>query len=297
MFFIHAQENPNPNASSTSIICFQVPEIDLEGFESSLRKEISDIGWNPGSSATWGFFQVVNHGVPVCIMDGILEGVRQLHEQPKDLKMDRYSPDYKQPVRYFCNGDLVNKGAANWRDSRLWGLHSDYLANICCMETESLVCHYYPACPEPNLTLGATKHSDPSFLTILLQANIRGLQFLHQSNWVDVPSLSGAFIINIGGLIRVLFSPSLAHHKRQIQMCGASGASRTSTKGISGVFFYPSTANKFKPYAPIKEHLTESNPPTTEKLMSLNIWPISGPKIWMETQAFLILNCNNLMMQ
>ncbi|XWS31449.1 hypothetical protein CRYUN_Cryun23aG0076900 [Craigia yunnanensis] len=228
-FFIHPLENlQNPNAGSTNTVCFQVPVIDLEGFEGSRRKEILD-----GilvASETWGFFQVVNHGVPLCIMDGMLEGVRRFHDQPKDVKMEWYSRDYKQPVRYFCNGNLlVSKGAANWSDSIAFdfhdgqldpqnfpplrktlsellsealGLHVDYLANIGCMETESLVCHYYPACPEPDLTLGATKHSDPSFLTILLQGNIRGLRVLHQSNWVDVPSLPSAFVINIGDFIQ-----------------------------------------------------------------------------------------------
>ncbi|XP_022758381.1 1-aminocyclopropane-1-carboxylate oxidase homolog 1-like [Durio zibethinus] len=295
-FFIHPLESlKNLNASSTSTVCFQVPVIDLEGFEGSRRKEI--LTGILEASETWGFFQVVNHGVSLCIMDGMLEGVRRFHEQPKDVKMEWYSRDYKQPVRYFCNGNLlVNKGAANWRDSIAFdfhdgqldphnfppicreavseyikhmiklrktlsellsealGLHSDYLASIGCMETESLVCHYYPACPEPDLTLGATKHSDPSFLTILLQNNIRGLQVLHQSNWVDVPSLPGAFVINIGDFIQLITNDKFRSVEHRVL---AGQVPRVSV----ACFFYPSTANKLKPYAPIKELLTESNPP------------------------------------
>ena len=100
--------------------------INLEGFEGSRRKEILDGILT--ASETWGFFQVVNHGVPLCIMDGMLEGVRRFHEQPKDVKMEWYSRDYKQPVRYFCNGDLlVSKGAANWRDSIAFDFHDGQL--------------------------------------------------------------------------------------------------------------------------------------------------------------------------
>uniref|UniRef100_A0A0E0AIE9 Fe2OG dioxygenase domain-containing protein n=1 Tax=Oryza glumipatula TaxID=40148 RepID=A0A0E0AIE9_9ORYZ len=40
----------------------------------------------------------------------------------------------------------------------------------------SVAAHYYPACPEPEATMGATKHSDPSFLTVLLQDTSGGLQ-------------------------------------------------------------------------------------------------------------------------
>ncbi|XWS76280.1 hypothetical protein CRYUN_Cryun01aG0161800 [Craigia yunnanensis] len=204
-FFIHPLENlQSLNASSTTTVYFQVPVIDLEGFEGSQRKEILD--GILAASETWGFFQVVNHGVPLCIMDGMLEGVRRFHEQPKDVKIEWYSRDYKQPVReaeseYIKHRIKLRKTLSELLSEAL-GLHSDYLASIGCMETESLVCHYYPACPEPDLTLGATKHSDPSFLTILLQDNNRGLQVHHQSNWVDVPSLPGAFVINIGDFIQ-----------------------------------------------------------------------------------------------
>lgn len=87
--------------------------------------------------------------------------------------------------------------------SEALGLSSDYLASSGCLSSESMVCNYYPICPEPELTLGAPKHSDPFILTILLQDHIGGLQVLHQNQWVDVPPMDGALIANIGDFMQV----------------------------------------------------------------------------------------------
>lgn len=146
-FFIHPPESLLNSTTSSSEVCFQVPVIDLEGYEGGQRrKEILD--GILAASETWGFFQVVNHGVPVGIMDNMLEAIRQFHEQPKDVKMKWYSRDYKkQPVRYFCNGDLlVNKGAANWRDSIAFDFHDGQLD----LQLFPPICRYY--CNKCNLT-------------------------------------------------------------------------------------------------------------------------------------------------
>lgn len=87
--------------------------------------------------------------------------------------------------------------------SEALGLHSDYLASTGCMETESLVCHYYPACPEPELAMGVTKHTDNTFLTILAENQTSGLQVLHESQWVDVHPIAGSLVVNIGDLVQV----------------------------------------------------------------------------------------------
>lgn len=95
----------------------QVPTIDLSGIESGSdrRKEVVEqIG---RASENWGFFQVVNHGIPKDVLYGMLYGVRMFHEQDLEVKKQFYSRDQDKMVKYNSNYDLYKSRAARWRDT------------------------------------------------------------------------------------------------------------------------------------------------------------------------------------
>ena len=88
------------------------------------------------------------------------------------------------------------------------GLDGDYLQNAfggkdigACLRT-----NFYPKCPQPDLTLGLSSHSDPGGMTILLpDHDVPGLQVRRDGKWITVKPTPHAFIVNIGDQIQVLF--------------------------------------------------------------------------------------------
>ncbi|MFQ6631342.1 hypothetical protein Gotur_009371 [Gossypium turneri] len=74
----------------------------------------------------WGFFQVINHGIPLATTDEMINGVRRFHEQDDEAKKEIYSRDYSKKVYYNSNIDLYKAEATNWRDTLIIFLQKSY---------------------------------------------------------------------------------------------------------------------------------------------------------------------------
>ncbi|KAG9441530.1 hypothetical protein H6P81_017384 [Aristolochia fimbriata] len=288
-FFVHPPES-RAKPSDTGPAPLQAPVIDLARLRDRKREIVEEIG---NAADKWGFFQVVNHGIPRDVMEEIVEGVRKFSDET-ETKKKIYSRDQANKVRFSANFDLFASRAADWRDtltcsfdgldpkqlpavcreimlkyakyaqeladtlsellSEALGLDPSHLKDMDCMKLQEMLSHYYPPCPEPELTMGSTKHSDPIVLTILLQDRIGGLQFVHGEQWVDVPPVDGALVINIGDMLQLISNGKFKSMEHRVV------STKMGPRISVACFTSPSRSEK-KLYGPIKELLSESNPP------------------------------------
>ena len=94
-----------------------VPVVDLEDIDKDPFKRRQVVDKIREASETGGFFQVINHGVPVSVQEAIIDGVRRFFEQDSEVKKQYYTRDYTKPFIYNCNFDLFTAPVANWRDT------------------------------------------------------------------------------------------------------------------------------------------------------------------------------------
>ncbi|KAK4478184.1 hypothetical protein RD792_017467 [Penstemon davidsonii] len=174
---------------------FTIPVIDLEAIKKGSRFHEEIVEKIRYASKTWGFFQVVNHGIPVYTLEEMMSGVRRFYEQDTELKKKYYTRDVTRKFVYNTNFDLYGAPTANWRDtffsymapnpplqeelpeacrdiqieyskqvmslglrlfallSKALGLEPSRLFDMDCAKGLTLLGHYYPACPQPELTL------------------------------------------------------------------------------------------------------------------------------------------------
>jgi naringenin 3-dioxygenase len=84
--------------------------------------------------------------------------------------------------------------------SEAMGLNKEALTKACVEMDQKVVVNFYPKCPQPDLTLGLKRHTDPGTITLLLQDQVGGLQATRDNGktWITVQPVVGAFVVNLG---------------------------------------------------------------------------------------------------
>ncbi|KAL4581587.1 hypothetical protein LXL04_006110 [Taraxacum kok-saghyz] len=222
-----------------------IPVIDMSNCEDpNVIKSICE------AAEKWGFYHIVNHGVPLSVMEGVKDATHKFFELSSDEKkkyLSRNSPTKNVRLLTSFNPDVDQ--AYEWKDHLSCFYVSDeealeFWPSICkhqvleylktcdlvvktllkllikglgiptlheinepfLMGSKRINLNYYPVCPNPELSIGASGHSDVSTLTVLLQDETGGLYVrkFGSDSWVHVPPIMGSFTINIGDALQIM---------------------------------------------------------------------------------------------
>eukprot|EP01018_Ginkgo_biloba_P015724 Gb_01811 [translate_table: standard] len=264
-----------------------IPVIDLRGLEDGRRestmRQISD------ACREWGFFQVVNHGVPLSLVQRARDVSREFFHLPLEEKQV-YANNPKTYEGYGSRLGIEKGAILDWGDYffqhflplETMDEYSKEIAKLCRRTLSVLsinlgldegflneafggedigLCmrmNYYPKCPQPNLALGLSSHSDPGGLTVLLPDElVRGLQVRKGNTWVLVDPVPNAFIINIGDQVQILSNGIYRSVEHRVMV-------NSLRERVSIAMFYNPKGDKV--LSPAKDLVNEEMPPLYEAM-------------------------------
>jgi len=126
----------------------------------------------------------------ICIMNWYLIFLTPLHLSSASIEA------------FTTTANALAKGVAEILAENL-GVSSTFFEENCPEETSYLRMNRYPPCPFSSEVFGLIPHTDSSFLTVLNQDQIGGLQLLKNGRWINVKPNPEALVINIGDLFQV----------------------------------------------------------------------------------------------
>ncbi|ONK77058.1 uncharacterized protein A4U43_C02F2660 [Asparagus officinalis] len=196
----------------------------------------SRLGVEKGAVLDWGDY---------FYLEVFPEGRRVLEKWPGSCR--DATEEYSNQVLSLCTTltKLLSKSL---------GLHEDFLLQKFGSEhvQAGIRVNYYPKCPQPDLTLGLSPHSDPGGLTVLLaDDDVEGLQVRKGDKWVVVKPVANAFIVNVADQVQVISNGIYKSVEHRV--------TTNSTKDrLSIAFFY--SPNNDVPIEPAPELVSSENP-------------------------------------
>ncbi|XP_024311889.1 flavanone 3-dioxygenase 2 isoform X1 [Brachypodium distachyon] len=239
---------------------------------------------------TYGFFQVINHGISEELLEKVMAVGLEFFRLPPEEKAKLYSDEPSKKIRLSTSFNVRKETVHNWRDylrlhchpleefvpdwpsnpeafkeiistycrevrllglrlmgaiSLSLGLDENYVENVLGEQEQHMAVNYYPRCPEPDLTYGLPKHTDPNALTVLLQdPNVSGLQVLKDGQWIAVDPRPNALVINLGDQLQFFTG---AEQRRVQERVAPGRGERGAGAHVGGIFPVPVQQRRDRP--------------------------------------------------
>ncbi|XP_062170396.1 scopoletin 8-hydroxylase-like [Alnus glutinosa] len=288
---------PEERIDKQNAISHRLAPIDLSKLDGPAHEQVVE---EMGRAAeTLGFFQVVNHGVPVELLESLKDAAHNFFRQTSEKKaIYRKGVSPIPSVMYGTSFALEKEKALEWKDYigmaytcdadalQYWPMECKEVALEYLKKTTNMVrkiveiligkigvtlddsrvnalvdsktvnMNFYPACPNPELTLAIGRHSDIGTLTVLLQDRIGGLYVKLEedidaankgSEWVEIPPTPGAFVINVGDVLQIVSNGRYKSAEHRVRT--SSNESRVSIP----VFTMPKLSEKIGPLPQVVE--------------------------------------------
>ncbi|KAK1389662.1 1-aminocyclopropane-1-carboxylate oxidase-like [Heracleum sosnowskyi] len=239
-FFIHPVENLSGALKKSSpISTLSIPVIDLSHVHSDDHKPriVEQIR---EAARTWGFFQVWM--APEAAAE---------EEIPEVCR--------REVVQWDMHAKKVGESVLELLALGL-GLEGGKFKDLNFCGARVFVGHIYPYCPQPDLTMGISSHTDPTVITVLLQNQVQGLQVKHRDEWVDVKPLDGGLIINIGDILQIASNGEYKSVEHRV-LANSNRESRITVVMFMNLSTWKESADGGKYYGPLPELLTPETPP------------------------------------
>ncbi|KAL4180350.1 hypothetical protein AMTRI_Chr13g91680 [Amborella trichopoda] len=235
----------------------------------------------------WGFFQVINHGVPMEIRRAMEEMAVKFFGRPlpEKLKVWRNEentmggpveileevegksvkrvvsmtqwPENPPEMRSVCEAyaQAIEKLAVRLLEliSLSLGLPASRLPDFFKDHTSFIRLNHYRPCQCPNEALGVGRHTDFGALTVLAQDDVGGLEVKRKEReWVAVKLVPNSYIINIGDIVQVWSNDEYVSAEHRVVV-------NSKRERFSMPFFYNPSAYEFIKL--LEEIVSKENPP------------------------------------
>ncbi|KAI4354532.1 hypothetical protein L6164_003385 [Bauhinia variegata] len=221
--YVRSQEEMD-KVIDMSHLSSEIPVIDLSLLSCGNKEELLKLDV---ACKDWGFFQLVNYGVPKEVLQRMKSSATEFFELPIEEKNKFSMPS--NDIQGYGHANVVSEDQTlDWSDalieiieayssevkrvgeellsslSMIMGMQKHALLEVHKELVQVLRVNYYPPCSSPDQVLGLSPHSDTSTISILMQDDdVSGLEIRHRGGWVPVTPISDALVVNVGDVIEM----------------------------------------------------------------------------------------------